>query len=335
MRTTGLMTLAVALLAASGASCTIPAQDAPMPQTPQLPAVRALGTAQDAGLPHAACHCERCDAARRDPARRRLVASLGLVLPGEEAGAPPRVLLVDVSPDVREQLDRLDDVRDEPNDRADRTPVDGILLTHAHIGHYLGLAFFGFESVNARGIPTWCTPRMAEFLSTNGPWSQLVALGNLDLRRREPGGPVDLGAGVRATPYRVPHRDEYSDTVAWIIAGEARTIMYMPDTEPWRTWDPPLGEVIDEHGVDVLLVDGTFYSAGELPGRPVSSIGHPLIVDTMDLLQERVDAGTLAVHFTHLNHSNPAIDPASEARRAIESRGFRVLDDGDEFALGR
>jgi pyrroloquinoline quinone biosynthesis protein B len=255
------------------------------------------------------------------------------VLPAADPAGGQRVMLVDASPDVREQLDRLDDLRGHLDERAERGPVDGILLTHAHIGHYLGLAFFGFESVNARGISTWCTPRMAEFLSTNGPWSQLVALGNLDLLRCEPSRWLELGGGVRAMPYRVPHRDEFSDTVAWIIAGSARTVMYMPDTESWRTWAPPLPAVLEEHGVNVLLVDGTFFSADELPGRAVSSIGHPLIVDTMDLLQSHVDAGELVVYFTHLNHSNPALDSTSAERAAIESRGFRVLDDGDELPL--
>ena len=62
--------------------------------------------------------------------------------------------------------------------------MDGVLLTHAHIGHYLGLAHFGFESLNTKDLPFHVSPRMAEYLRTNGPWSQLVRLGNVNL---EPG----------------------------------------------------------------------------------------------------------------------------------------------------
>ena len=289
-----------------------------------------LGTAQDGGLPHAACTCRRCEAARKDPARARGIASLALVLPpvGE---LPRQVLLIDASPDIRTQLDALADVRDAPADRTDRTPVDGVLLTQAHIGHYLGLAFFGFEAVNTQGLATYCTPRMAEFLRRNGPWSQLVSLGNLDLRPTEPGTPVDLGAGVTATALSVPHRDELSDTVGYLLRGPHRSLLYVPDTDSWSRWPRPLPEVLA--GVDLALLDGSFYSLDELPGRDLSTVPHPLITTTMDLLQPLVDAGRTQVYFTHFNHSNPALEPDSPARQAIEARGFHVLEDGQELAL--
>jgi len=290
--------------------------------------LRVIGTAQDGGLPHAACACERCEAAREDPARRRLVASLALVV---EAPDRDRVYLVDATPDIREQLDALRDVRDDPAGRVDRDPVDGVLLTHAHIGHYTGLAFLGFEAVHTQDLPVWATERMGDFLRGNAPWSQLVDIGNIEIRTIEPGTPFDVG-GVEVEALTVPHRDEFSDTVAFIFRAD-RTVMCVPDTEPWRTWRPGLGDVLDREGVDVLLVDGSFYSPDELPGRHVSSIGHPLMRDTMDLLQDRVDAGTLDVLFTHLNHSNPALDPSSDARREIDERGFRVAPDGLEIPL--
>jgi len=46
----------------------------------------------------------------------------------------------------------------------DRSPLTGVFLTHAHIGHYLGLAFFGFEAISTKDLPVYCTPRMAAFL---------------------------------------------------------------------------------------------------------------------------------------------------------------------------
>jgi pyrroloquinoline quinone biosynthesis protein B len=53
----------------------------------------------------------------------------------------------------------------------------------------------------------------------------------------------------------------------------------------------------------------------------------------MDLLEPLVKRGRLRVYFTHLNHSNPALDPGGEARKSIEARGFRVLEEGDELDL--
>jgi pyrroloquinoline quinone biosynthesis protein B len=226
------------------------------------------------------------------------------------------------------------DVRGERPAAVDRAPVDGVFLTHAHLGHYLGLAFFGFEAVNTKELPVYATPRLAGFLRENGPWSQLVRLRNIDIRETAPGEGVTLPGGVTATPVIVPHRDEFSDTVGYRIVGPALTVLYVPDTEPWRTWKAPLPEPLTLfEGVDVAILDATFFSPEELPGRHASSIGHPLMTETMDLLEERVRAGTLRVYFTHINHSNPVLDPASPAAKEVERRGFRVLRDGEEIGL--
>lgn len=292
----------------------------------KAPFVRVLGTVQDGGLPHAACTCTRCEAARRDPAQRRWIASLAIVLPESQ-----EVYLVDATPDLREQLDALADVRQPPPGRVDRSPVSGVLLTHAHMGHYLGLAFFGFEAVHTRSLPVYCTPRMGAFLRENGPWSQLVGLQNIDLQEVPPGGSFELGEGIRVTLIRAPHRDEYSDTVGFLIAGPRKRLFYLPDTDSWETWEPPIPQILD--GVDIALLDGTFFSLDELPGRSVATIGHPLITQTLELLEPRVRSGALEVYFTHLNHSNPALEPGSPARREIETRGFHVLEEGQEFSL--
>ena len=105
----------------------------------------------------------------------------------------------------------------------------------------------------------------------------------------------------------------------------------MPDTDGWQHWDPPLPDQLV--GVDVAVLDGTFFSPDELPGRDVSSIGHPLIEQSMELLQPLVDDGRLEVWFTHLNHSNPALDPEGKAAAAIRERGFGVASDGQRFPL--
>lgn len=297
------------------------------------PFLRVLGTAQDGGLPHAGCSCTRCERALADPGFARRVSSLAIVAPRTDGHSA--VYLIDASPDVREQLVALRDVREARpaavRGRVDRAPVDGVLLTHAHIGHYLGLAFFGFEAISTTRLPVWSTPRMAAYLRANGPWSQLVSRENLLLNEIEPGASFALEGGVRVTVEPVPHRDEYADTVGFRLKGPHRTVFYVPDTDAWTAWQPSLLDRLA--GVDLALLDGTFYSLDELPGRDLSEIPHPLITHTMELLERRVAAGELTVYFTHLNHSNPALEPESEARREIEERGFRVLEDGQEIGL--
>lgn len=289
--------------------------------------VRILGTVQDGGLPHAACEHEGCRRARAGQAPPRWISSLAIVLPESQ-----EVFLIDATPDIRPQLDLLRDVRTLPDDRVDRSPLAGVFLTHAHIGHYLGLAFFGFEAVHTRDLPVWATPRMAAFLRANGPWSQLVTMRNLELRELTPESPVHLAPDVSVMPFAVPHRDEFSDTVGYLIRGPARTLLFVPDTDKWTTWQPTLEERLE--GVDTALLDGTFFSAAELPGRSVEEIGHPLIGNTMERLEDRVRQGGLEVLFIHLNHSNPALAPGSEAAAALAARGFAVAREGQEFPLG-
>ncbi len=311
----------IALLLALAAGC---AGGPGPPATLEGARVRVLGTVQDGGLPHAGCRCRRCEAARNDPARARNIASLALLLPDGETW------VIDATPDLRAQLALLHDVTGPPPGAIERQPIDGVLLTHAHIGHYAGLMFFGFESLHTRDLPVLCSPRMAGFLRDNGPWGQLVELGNISLREIHPRETLEL-AGVRITPLLVPHRDEYADTLGFIIGGPRSTLLYLPDTDAWHVWREPFLATIDR--VDVAVLDATFFSAGELPGRDASAIPHPLIEATMDLLGERVASGKLRVYLTHLNHTNPAIEADSPERAEIERRGFRVLEEGDEFPL--
>jgi pyrroloquinoline quinone biosynthesis protein B len=293
------------------------------------PRLRILGIAQDGGLPHAGCACDRCEAAASDPAMASGATSLAVLDPGPSQHS---VFLVDASPQLPAQLRLLRDVRPPPTGGTDRQPLDGVLLTHAHIGHYTGLMHLGFEVLSTHGTPIWATPAMTRFLSTHAPWSQLVKLENVAPRPVEPGTSVDLTPSIRATPMLVPHRDEFADTVAWRFTGPNATIVFVPDTDPWARWtDRAAVEAVFE-GADVALVDGTFYSANELPGRDLSTIGHPLIVDSMSRLEARRAAG-MRVIFIHLNHSNPAILPDSEARAAIEAAGFEVAQVGDEIML--
>lgn len=312
--TWSLLSLALTACAARHAPTNPPAIEGPQ--------LVVLGTAQDAGVPQAACVSENCEAARADPTRRALATSLALVLGDGDT------YLFEATPDIREQLDMSIALsRAAGGTPSPRVPVAGVFLTHAHMGHYLGLAHFGFEAAHTDHLPVFCSPSMATFLAENAPWSQLVQLEEIELRPLERS--VDVG-GVSVQGIAVPHRAEFTDTVAYRIAGPHRTVLFVPDTDPWRRWPAPPLDLFE--GIDVALIDGTFASPAELPGRDLEQIGHPFIVDSMELLQSRVEAG-MEVVFIHLNHSNAALRPDSTMRRTIEARGFSVAVRGQHIAL--
>ncbi len=322
--------LAVAFVVAIAVGCSSPS--APYPGAPphdeagrsdaSTPYVVVLGIAQDGGVPQTGSHA---DPAFEDPTRRRLATSLGLVDP--RTGAR---WMFEATPDFKWQLWRLDRVAP----RKAAPGLDGIFLTHAHVGHYTGLMFLGHESIGARGVPVYAMPRMADFLRTNGPWDQLVRYENIALREVAAGRAVELAADLRVVPLVVPHRQEYSEVVAYRIEGPSKTVLFLPDIDSWHEWDEAgtrLEDVLAD--VDVVYLDATFFADGEIPGRDMSGFPHPFIRTTMDRLADRPAAERAKVRFIHLNHTNPALDPKSDARREIERRGFRVAEEGEVVDL--
>jgi pyrroloquinoline quinone biosynthesis protein B len=286
------------------------------------PYVLVLGTAQDGGLPQVGCDAACCRAARADAARARLVTSLLVVDP--RSG---KRWLLDASPDLARQVERA---RGHPPQRPTSGPrpplFEGVFLTHAHAGHYLGLAQLGREAYGARGVPVFASARMGQFLRTNGPWSLLVEDGAIALEPLEPGRAVELAPDLTVTAFAVPHRDEFSDTLGFVVRGPRRAIAYLPDIDKWERWERPLAEWLEE--VDLALVDGTFFEAGEVPGRDLAQIPHPLVVETLALLAQEPLELRRKVRFTHLNHTNPLADPRSPAHGRVAAAGMGVAREG-------
>jgi pyrroloquinoline quinone biosynthesis protein B len=308
---TSMLTLIALALGAAGAG-----------RSPADPFVVVLGIAQDAGVPQAGT---KQSAGWEHPAERRHASCLAIV--DRDSG---RRWMVEATPDFREQLHRLDRVA--PTSKA--PGLDGIFLTHAHMGHYTGLMFLGKESIGSRNVPVHAMPRLAEFLTGNGPWSQLVRLGNILLVTMESGVAVPLDGRIRVTPFLVPHRQEFSEVVGFRIEGPMRSVLFIPDIDRWEDWDAQGTRIEDEIArVDVAYLDGTFFADGEIPGRDMSTFPHPFITKSMARFATLPAHERAKVRFIHLNHTNPALKRGSAARRAIESAGFRVAEEGERVEL--
>jgi pyrroloquinoline quinone biosynthesis protein B len=252
-----------------------------------------LGIAQDAGMPQLGCDQELCKSIREGKRKPERVASLGLV-----NRALGMSYLFDATPDMVSQLATLN---------GGHAPTE-IFLTHGHIGHYTGLMYLGRESIDAKSIPVHGTERMAKYLTANGPWSQLVSRNNIDVRVMAPDMAVALADGVRVTPFLVPHRDEFTDTVGYLIEHAGKRALFIPDIDQWSKWSRSIRELVDT--VDLAFLDGTFASADELPGRSIADIPPPLMPATRGLLK-----GTRAkVWFIHLNHTNRELGAADVVR---------------------
>ncbi|OIR10596.1 MAG: hypothetical protein BEU05_01525 [Marine Group III euryarchaeote CG-Bathy2] len=274
-----------------------------------------LGSAQDGGVPQAGCRCAHCAAALADRAFERLPASLAL-------RAPSGVQLFEATRELARQLALA----------GGGTPA-AVWLTHAHLGHVDGLGQFGPEVMNARGVPLHCSRAVAERLRATPGWRALLDGGHLRLREWRSGEPV-AGDGFSVTPLPVPHRSEAGDTHALFVSRK-RKLLFLPDHDSWDATLPAVGAAsprdwFRQLGADIVLLDGTFCSANELPRQ--AEVPHPPVAETLERLGPRRE-GDPRVVFIHLNHTNPLCNPDSDESAQLARSGWEVGCEGQTFSI--
>ena len=281
------------------------------------PYVVVLGIAQDGGAPHAGCE-KSCCLDLWESGKKEKVSSIGIVDP-----LTKQSWLFDATPDFPSQYRILTENHN--------TELVGIFLTHAHMGHYTGLLHLGREVMGKKNVPVYVMSRMKSFLETNGPWSQLVTLKNINLKPIENNKDIKISEQLFIEPFLVPHRDEYSETVGYRIIGKEKSLAFIPDIDKWEKWHGSIFQLV--LNTDILLLDGTFYSQNEIPHRNMAEIPHPFIIESMETLSELNSENRSKVHFIHFNHSNPAIKDNSPAYHTIKSKRFNLAREGDRFNL--
>ena len=204
--------------------------------------------------------------------------------------------------------------------------VDGVFLTHAHIGHYTGLMYFGHEAMGANNIPVYSMPRMKQYLEENGPWSQLVSYNNIELKLLQNDSTIALNTNLKVTPFLVPHRDEYSETVGYKIEGNNKSALFIPDINKWPVWQKNIIEEVKK--VDYAFLDASFFKDDELLGRDMSRIPHPFTSETTTLFENESLETKSKIYFIHFNHTNPTILDSHPLKDSIQSLGFNFAKQG-------
>lgn len=287
-----------------------------------VPAIVILGTTQDAGSPHIGCEKECCSGLFVNPDPSRMVVSLGIIDPQDK-----RTYLLEATPDITQQLRMLRKFTSFKNDEV----PDGIFITHAHIGHYAGLMYFGREALGSKGVTVYAMPRMKSFLENNGPWSQLVELQNIILQPIQADTPVVLSSSISITPFRVPHRDEFSETVGFIIEGPEKKALFVPDIDKWDKWER---KIMDElSNVDYAFLDATFFDGAELNNRDMNEIPHPFVMESMELFKNLPAEEKSKIHFIHFNHTNPVLNSVSKQSRVVVEAGYHISESSQVFPL--
>jgi pyrroloquinoline quinone biosynthesis protein B len=279
-----------------------------------------LGIMQDAGLPHVGCLCQRCLTAVNNNAPQ-YAACLGIV---DRRTEPAAVWLIDATPDIRRQLFLLHPYLGPHPQRPNRMrQPNAIFLTHAHMGHTVGLAELGPEGMAVKDLPVFASQGLVEVLRQTKLWRPLI--GNLKLNPLEAGRPLTLAPGLTLTPIPVPHRDELgAGTFAFLIKGPSRSLLYIPDIDKWELW-PEARETLSQ--ADVVLADASFYSPAEVGRRSIAV--HPLVPETLTFFTNL----PCQLVLTHLNHTNPVLDEGSVERESVETAGVSIAYTGQLLTL--
>ncbi|NAY93037.1 pyrroloquinoline quinone biosynthesis protein PqqB [Muricauda sp. JGD-17] len=271
-----------------------------------------LGTVQDGGSPHIGCQKKCCSTLFKNPNPNRKVVSLGVI--DHEHN---KSFLFEATPDMTSQLQLLSTFSSEigimPN---------GIFLTHAHIGHYTGLMYLGREALGAKSVPVHAMPRMKQFLETNGPWNQLVALNNITINPLANQKAIRITPNIKVEPFTVPHRDEYSETVGYKISGPKKSVLFIPDIDKWSKWEKDI--IQETQKVDVAFLDASFYNGEEINARDINEIPHPFVVESLKLFGALPDQEKAKIHFIHFNHTNALLNQDSEASSTVRRQGFKI-----------
>ncbi|OIN93080.1 pyrroloquinoline quinone biosynthesis protein PqqB [candidate division WWE3 bacterium CG06_land_8_20_14_3_00_42_16] len=286
--------------------------------------IKILGTAQDGGIPQIGCACHNCQNTQKNLTRKRFITSLALVI-------NDNFFLFDATPDIREQIALLAKRFDweKPLEH-----LAGIFLTHAHIGHYLGLVQLGFEAANLKNIPLFCSRKMALFLQQNKPWSKLLKDKNLIVQQLFVRGNLNLSENVTTFPFKIPHRNEFSDTLGYFIKGACKNLFFLPDFKSWGKISHRVFNFL--HQAKIILIDGTFFNGKELKSLNrdgIEKIGHPSIVQSIEFFNNFYPEKRPLIFFIHFNHSNPVLLAESQERKYLTQNGFLIAKEGLEFRI--
>jgi len=284
--------------------------------------VLTLGTAQDGGYPHIGCFENCCLRVIKNPNHKRFIASLAIV-----DNENKRSWIIDITPDINSQFNILHEYIPEFNFPF----LSGIFLTHAHIGHYTGLLNLGLEVLNLKKIPVYVLPKMRRFLIENSMFNQMIENENIIIKDLDTNVYIKLNKYISIKPFYVPHRNELSETVGYIIKSNNKSIIYIPDIDSWDDWNIDIIDIINKF--DVIIIDGTFYSKDEIKHRNIDKIPHPTILETTSIMNKQSKEIKNKIFFTHLNHTNKVLDHTSKEFKNIITSGYNILKDKQTYNL--
>jgi pyrroloquinoline quinone biosynthesis protein B len=285
-----------------------------------------LGSAAGGGVPQWNCGCKNCTAARAHRLPQRTQASLAASADGKAW------VLFNVTTDIRAQL--AADPLLAPRSARD-TPLRAIFLTDANVDHCAGLLDFrqagelAIYSTQAVRDTLLRNEIFAPFARAPRVWHVIddepVAISGLRISVIPVGGLLPSYAGGAATP---------GAASAFLVEDPRGTrVLYAPI---FASVDVKLASTAAR--CDAAFFDGSFWSDGELIAlglgtRSATMMGHQPVGGPGGSLEALRACPCPRRLYTHVNNTNPMLDPASSEAKQLEDAGFGIVSDGAVIEL--
>jgi phosphoribosyl 1,2-cyclic phosphate phosphodiesterase len=249
-----------------------------------------LGTGTSVGVPMIGCGCEVCQSA--NPRNRRTRCSVVL-------GLPDGNLLVDTSPDVRQQL-----LREQIG------IVHAVLYTHEHADHVFGLDDLRLMQFQLGGpVPLYCERTVEDRIRKSydyafAPAEQLHPGAVPQLAFRRIGLDPFEALGAPIIPIRLKHGKRFE-----VLGFRFGNIAYCTDANAI-----PAESIERLQGLDVLLLDAL---------RPRGHATHFSLEEAIEVARHLAPRQT---YFTHMSHEleHEATNAALPSRMALAFDGLRI-----------
>jgi pyrroloquinoline quinone biosynthesis protein B len=302
--------------------------------------IKVLGAAAGGGLPQWNCTCPNCSALRQNHPNIQARTQSQLAVTADDN----TWLLINASPDLRQQLINNPEIHPDPTRGLRNTPVAGIILTSADLDHVLGLLLMR----EFTPVRIYATRPVISILKKNSFFQMLDRLpGQSRWTEIEPNVSFQAGGGLTCTPIAL------SNSLPTYISEEDRSTLnptgatiglILEDSKGARAaYLPALPSVSASlkqllSTCSTIFIDGTFWSDDELqriqPGTPLArSMGHLPINGPDGSLETLKNLKDTRKIYTHINNTNPILQQQSSERRAVEDAGWEVAWDGLEISL--
>ena len=298
--------------------------------------VTVLGSGSNGGVPQWDCCCDNCTRARTTPGQSRTRSSIVVSIDGGQQ------VLFDATPDLKFQLEKTGlTPKQEEAEHGRQSRIEAIFLTHGHGDHTVGIA--EFSTGKSFSIPVYAPPDLIGFMfGSQGRSSFFGDIGRLSRNYVKPfeletEKVVEPLPGLKVSGFLIDHTDRLEDgshfpssTYGYEIEAEGTKFVYTPDIGLLS--DDVLSRV---KGADLYMLDATFWWDDELArisGLAMTSfdLGHVPVEESIEILQGR-DIGRVV--FTHINHTNPLLNPAQSMASILVDKGFEAAYDGMRIEL--